>query len=427
MQHFEPANSATVHRYALIVDPLSSGRYYLDEFHKHGVECIGFLSSATIPEHLVAGVHDLPLAKLFDDKKDLLRWLSGRGEVIAVVAGFETAIEATDGLAAELGVTGNDVATSQTRRYKDEMQRALKDVGVRGIHTQVIATEAEKLDEIATRNEFPCVVKPVGSAGSEGVTLVRSAEELAAALDRAVLGSRNELGIVNDRFILQPYVSGTEYVVDLVAFGDQYHVAAVGRYEKVRANGGDFVYLGYEVLNPEDDEWEALTNYAKKAAAALNVSVGPLHMEIIVSPQGPVLVEAGARLHGGVSVSLFQECYDPNLLTTAVRSYMNLAAPEQGTQLIKHGKVVALVSSREGERPVLDRCFDECAELQSYKGHKCFIGTGGPLRKTVDLTTCPAVVWLAHHDPSVITADETRIRSIFEPVFGRLETAPNVV
>ncbi|CAH2785900.1 MAG: hypothetical protein CBARDCOR_4009 [uncultured Caballeronia sp.] len=48
-----------------------------------------------------------------------------------------------------------------------------------------------------------------------------------------------------------------------------------------------------------------MTDYAKQAAAALNVSVGPLHMEIIVSPQGPVLVEAGARLHGGVSVSLF--------------------------------------------------------------------------------------------------------------------------
>ncbi|CAH2785901.1 MAG: hypothetical protein CBARDCOR_4010 [uncultured Caballeronia sp.] len=102
---------------------------------------------------------------------------------------------------------------------------------------------------------------------------------------------------------------------------------------------------------------------------------------------------------------------------------MNLDAPERSTWLIKHGKVVALVSSRGGERPELDRCFAECTELQSYKGHKCFIGADGPLRKRVDLTTCPTVVWLAHDDPSMIEADEVRIRKIFEPVFGRLESS----
>jgi hypothetical protein len=424
MKHFEPARPDAARRYALIVDPLSSGRYYLDEFRRHGVECIGFLSSKTIPAHLVSGIHDLPLVKLFDDKAELLRWLNGRREVITVVAGFETAIEATDSLAAKFGVAGNDRATSRIRRYKDAMQAALKDAGVRGIHTRVVASEKEKQDEIATRNEFPCIVKPVGSAGSEGVKLVRSTEELSEALDRAIFGSINELGIVNDRFLVQPYVLGTEYVVDLVAFGDWYHVAAVGRYAKVRANGGDFVYLGYEVLDPADPEWEVLTDYAKQAASALNVSVGPLHMEIIVSPQGPVMVEAGARLHGGVSVSLFRECYDLDLLATAVRSYMNLDAPERGTRLLKYGKVVALVSCREGERPELESCFTECEELQSYKGHKCFIGANGPLRKTVDLTTCPAVVWIAHDDPSTLAADEARIRQIFEPMFGRLETAP---
>ena len=47
-----------------------------------------------------------------------------------------------------------------------------------------------------------------------------------------------------------------------------------------------------------DPNYKDLIEYNIKVVKALGIKVGPAHSEIILSKDGPVLVEIGARLNG---------------------------------------------------------------------------------------------------------------------------------
>lgn len=53
------------------------------------------------------------------------------------------------------------------------------------------------------------------------------------------------------------------------------------------------------------DKEKALINYANQVVRALGIAQGPTHMEIILTPTGPCLVEVGTRCHGGEVLSIY--------------------------------------------------------------------------------------------------------------------------
>ncbi len=66
------------------------------------------------------------------------------------------------------------------------------------------------------RSRAQAVVKPVEGAGSDGVSICDSADEVRAAFAR-LEGTKNVLGITCYQVLLQEYLKGDEYVVDTVS------------------------------------------------------------------------------------------------------------------------------------------------------------------------------------------------------------------
>lgn len=399
----------------LIIDPFSTGALYAPMFKTLGYKCFAILSSATVPQRFVTAFtgDGFEYDQLFSVEDALEHFLPS--QVAAVVAGNELGVEVADRVAAFFDVPGNDPQTSGLRRDKHQMQQALVHHNLRSIPTTLIENAADIETRLATLPPVAqFVLKPVNSFMTDGVEFASSREELAERLRAAPWGAPNSMGEINKGFLVQRFISGPEYVVDMVVSGNTIAVASLCKYSKGEHNGARFVYQGLEVLDPEAEAYQELIEYAKACTQALDIQFGPVHMELILSDEGPVMIEAGARLHGGVAPSLFMECYAPDLLGMAVDLYTGLKPKAAPSKKIRDGRIVFLINRVAGATLQIDLTkVGQLKALNAYKGHKLFVGDE-PLPLTIDLATCPGIVWLAHEQVARINADEMAVRGVIE-------------
>lgn len=397
----------------LIVDPFSTGKLYAPLFHAEGVRCIAVISTRNLPEHFTNDLVEENFHEVYYWEESLLITLETLA-LSAVVAGCETAIYLTDYLTEILGIPGNSRITSDLRRNKFSMQQALVKHQLANIASQLLSSPTRIPEVVASLEETATyVVKPLNSAATEGVVFAQGRGAVESALNNAAWQQKNDLGEINLGFIVQPFISGPEYVVDMVAFDGTYIIASVCKYSKIHKNGSMFVYESLDTLDPQDPALQPLTDYARQAAAALSIQVGPIHMEIIWSAAGPVMIEAGGRLHGGIAPLLFQEVYQPGLLSLSVDAYLGRQRPQaDAVSQTSHGRVGFFCSdtSRTFEGPSAQAVQSAVAD-EAYRGHRYFISPGDTTPITVDFATCPGLFWLQHPSASQLDISTTHLRN----------------
>ena len=382
----------------LIVDPFSTGKLYARLLKAQGVKCYAVISTDTLPKHFTDDLIREDFEEVYRWEESLLVDLESLS-LHAVIAGCETAIYLTDYLTKVLCIKGNSHVTSDLRRNKFSMQQALKHHGLANIESQLLSSQShirkvvDSLEETATY-----VVKPLNSAATEGVVFAQGRGEVETALNNAAWKQKNDLGEINLGFIVQPFISGPEYVVDMVAFGGEYIIATVCKYTKIHKNGSKFVYESLDTLDPRAEDLQPLTDYARQAAAALSIEVGPIHMEIIWSAHGPVMIEAGGRLHGGIAPLLFQQVYHPDLLSLAIDSYLGRPRPRaDAVSQISHGRIGFFCSDEQRTFAAPSpQALQSVMEDEAYCGHRYFIRPGDTTPVTIDFATCPGLFWLQH-------------------------------
>merc|ERR1712039_57841 len=79
--------------------------------------------------------------------------------------------------------------------------------------------------------QFPIIVKPVESAGSDGVKLCHSAEEARAHFD-LLMSSQRKCGAQGAAVLLQEFLRGKEYIVDHVSRGGEHKTTLVWVYDE---------------------------------------------------------------------------------------------------------------------------------------------------------------------------------------------------
>ena len=136
-------------------------------------------------------------------------------KLVAVLPGAEVGVELAESLAAETGLRGNAVATSRARRDKNEMGEKVRSAGVRAVR-QLKTTEWSPVAAWLVADwglppdhddATPCalVVKPIDSAGSDGVTLCETVGAARSAVAKLV-GATNALGIKNEAVLVQEWL-----------------------------------------------------------------------------------------------------------------------------------------------------------------------------------------------------------------------------
>lgn len=189
-----------------------------------------------------------------------------------------------------LGIAGINSETALKATDKEKMIQAFKQHNISSPWYCVL-TEKENTSRIKGMLNFPCIVKPADNSGSRGVSLVHSECEIEKALEYSRKNSRN------GRVIIEEYMQGPEVSVEVLMVDGKANILAVT--DKLTTGAPHFVELGHnEQSRLEKENIEAIKNLAGSALKAIGVDNGPGHVEIIVTNEGPKMVELGARLGG---------------------------------------------------------------------------------------------------------------------------------
>ena len=187
----------------------------------------------------------------------------------------------------KLGLTGISYDTALRATDKAAMIQAFAAADV--AHPWYRIAEGGKLAD--TPPSFPLITKPTDNSGSRGVMLVNSAEELRVALEYS---SQNGRG---GDVMVEEYMQGPEVSVEIMADGGRIHVLQIT--DKLTTGAPHFVEMGHSQPSrlPEDTQ-AAIRDLATRAVQSVGIENGPAHVEIIVTKDGPKMVELGARMGG---------------------------------------------------------------------------------------------------------------------------------
>lgn len=399
----------------IIIDPFSTGALLAPEITKKGHTVYSVLSNGNdIPDFYKSsytgeGFSNSSIMTIDEAKRNLK-------SIDSVIIGTESGVFAGDLLAEYFNVRGNSSNSSKLRRDKSLMQQKLKEKGLNYIASYEINANnyLSIINMLDVNKEY--VLKPKSSAGTDGVLYFNNREKLLAFIHNDIWIKTDLFGKINDTYLIQEYISGTEFVVDMVINNDDIFIASLCKYEKCSINNSKFVYKSLITLDPNDNRFKSLINYAIQCAKALEIKYGPAHMELFYTPENkPVMIEVGARLHGGIAPLLFKECYEDNLLDSTVNYFIEEQLPKnKKAKLNKNGKIVFLINTNENSSLENVETFkSELSRLESFSGMKFFFGNNEILPLTTDLTNIPGIVWLSHHDKQQIERDECFIRSLF--------------
>ncbi|MEP7006382.1 MAG: GNAT family N-acetyltransferase [Sphingomonas bacterium] len=314
-------------RIVAVVDPYDAGAMLAPAFAELGVAAVMVGSTPGIAPGEGA---------LFEPAsfRQVLPWHDDIAETIAalrdlgvehVIAGSERGVELADELNEALALPGNGTRLSAARRDKARM---IEEVGRHGIRVPR-QIESASLDEILgwieAGGHWPAVLKPCRAKGSDGVRLCASPEEVMRAFNE-VHGRPDRLGFHNETVLAQEFLSGREYVIDTVSHDGRHRLASLWAYGKPAPGFESIGLLSTKTLLPPDGPLaDTLFAFAVQVLDALEIRYGAGHIEVIVGVDGPVLVEIGARLHGGPPAHLMaraatgtsqldllvQSCVDP--------------------------------------------------------------------------------------------------------------------
>ncbi len=190
----------------------------------------------------------------------------------------------------KLGLSGISFDTAVKSTDKGEMIKAFKQNNVEHPWYYIIAS-TDELDAVAQSITYPCISKPTDNSGSRGVMLIHNEAELREAVEYSSSNGRSGCVIVEE------YMQGPEVSVEVITLDGEPYVLQVT--DKLTTGAPHFVEMGHSQPSRLGEEHLAkIRALAKRAVKAVGIQNGPAHVEIILTKQGPKMVELGARMGG---------------------------------------------------------------------------------------------------------------------------------
>jgi len=410
---------------ALVVDGYSTGEFYPAALRAKGLRPVHVASGMERGTPGLEAYVAEALEHMRPEYEALFQGWTGLDDLVArlaalapccVLAGCEMGVEMADLLAGRLGLPGNDPATSGIRRDKLAMHDTLAAAGLPALASLATDDLEAALAFAAALDSWPVVVKPLRSAATEGVRFCRSPEELREAF-AALLGTFTQFGEHNARVLLQQCAQGREFAVNTVSRDGRHVLTELWEYHKIPTPGGAPLYDRTRLVRTLEPEHHAILAYGFQVLDALGVRVGPAHTEVMLTAQGPVLIESGARPMGGsFPQDLFLQSLGHTQVQWAVDSYVDAAAfaahAAEAYRPTHSMCMKTLISTQEGDLQAIPG-INLAARLPSVR-HGNFIHALSTWRvvRTVDLLTNSAHVFLFHADEAVVQADWAVLREL---------------
>lgn len=266
------------------------------------------------------------------------------------------------------------IALVATNKY--QMIEAFRNYGVPHPQYKLI-NSLDQLNEISNF-QYPLISKPVDMASSKGINLINSKEELVGCIKQSM--SISESGTV----LLEEYMKGPEVSVELIVIDGYPTVLQVT--DKITTGAPHFIEIGH--IQPSSLDLTIITKIKDVACAAAK-SVGLMnsivHAEIIVTRDGPKMVELGARMGGdAIQEQLLELSTGINMPEASIRIALgeNIVVPKVS---LHKASAIRFIQSSEGIVSLVNG-IDDAKKVRFVNQVKLYCKEGDSYEKAKDNT-----------------------------------------
>ncbi len=241
-------------------------------------------------------------------------------------------------VAKELGLVGITDDTALKATNKAVMRQALAEANVPVPKFFKVSCKAE-YDVAVSNFSAPFIVKLADNSGSRGIFKISDLSDKKQIEDAYKYSKQYSR---NGDVVVEEYMCGPEVSVETLTVDGKCHVIQIT--DKITTGAPHFVEMGHtQPTRLPRNIPEKIAEVAIAANKAIGITNGPSHTEIIVTSEGPKVVELGARLGG--------DCITTHLVPLST-----------GVDMVECCIKVAL-----GERPDIEPKFHKGAAIRYFE------------------------------------------------------------
>lgn len=399
-------------RPVIIVEPTSSGIELAPAFKARGIPAIAvMLGNEEWPE-FGSKIRASDFVEIISNQTGI-ETIIKKHNPIAIIPGTEEAIPLAEFLTAILTPQlSNDCKKSPHRAHKSLMQKALKEAGIPVLKTLHTASEAEAETWIEKTGlqTSSLIIKPPVSSGSEMVFHIAAGGDWKKAFHHILTEPSVISRKVSESVVIQEQAMGTEYAVGTVSADGSHYLAHLIKYNKAVSGDRKTVFDYVEFVPYESDKLGELFDYTQKALDALGIRWGATHTEIMLTENGPRLIESSARMIGGPVVGFARVATGSSQADKLVEIYVDGKVQTQELEFKKTVVPVFLKAAHQGKASNLE-VLDGASDLSTLLNKYVWIKNGDYVPQTVDYLTSIGIIALAG-DRDAIFLDYLKVRAM---------------
>jgi biotin carboxylase len=400
-------------RPVVIVDPLSSGTELAPAFKARGIPAIAVTFQSLDPIGFGINLQAGDFLDLIPaDDPNLINRLK-QYNPLAIIPGDERGVLLAEQLTQiVLPHLANDPQKSHHRVHKAFMQKALEEAGIPFLKTLNTACEKDVESWIKKHKmlDSPLIIKPPLSAGSDKVFHILAKSDWKNAFYRVLSEPAKTTGQKSESVVVQEQAFGSEFAVGTVSAHGKHYLTHLIKYHKTTIHGRKTVFDYVEFQAYNEKKHKQLWEYTQQTLNAVGMRWGAAHTEIMLTAKGPRLIELGARICGGPTVSFAREATGSSQVDKLVEAYVDGEVRTQDYDFKKSVVPVFLKSPAEGIISNVE-AIAEISKLPTLLKEYIWFENGDWVPQTVDYLTSIGIVGLAG-DLDLIALDYQKIRNM---------------
>ncbi len=289
---------------------------------------------------------------------DFVKRYHAKHHLDAVLSFSELYVIQATAAAQSIGLISMDSDATKNSRNKYITRKLCQENGIPTPKFFKFKTIEEAFDG-AEKIGYPCIIKPCHGASSVGVKYVNSRIELKQAYDSYMKNRNYGRGLYGEStLLLEEYLEGDLYSVETITINGNTHV--LGITDRILTDFPYFVEVGftYPVHNSFKDDSIKLV---KNCLSILGINFGVCHTEIVLTKEGPMLIEVNPRMGGGPIHELVSYASGIDLAEETIKIHLgeppSLIASNDQTAAAKYffADKDGILVSAEGINEVTDR------------------------------------------------------------------------
>lgn len=282
----------------------------------------------------------------------------------------EVSVRTVAAVAEELNLPGLSRQVARIVTDKALMREKYKENDVPSPRFRVAYSLGEAFEAIKELS-LPVVIKPADNAGSRGVTKADKETEIQEGFERAKEFSEQ------GKVLIESFMEGVEVSVEAFVYRGLIKILALS--DKIRTPPPHL--LDTTVIFPSNypkDVQDEICEVARKAIKSVNINDGPVHIEIMMTPEGPKMVELAAR---GPGFKVFTDIIPYVTGVDVVEAVIKLALAEEPDLEIKasRGAVLKFIQASPGRIRKIEGK-EKVGEISGVYDFALYLGAGDEIK-----------------------------------------------